>query len=174
MEIANASQQSIRIKGKSASFVANPLDIRTKTSADCVLLFSKDSRPDLAKIEEYRLVIGGAGDYEVSGAKITSIQAGSSLCHFLNIDNMELCVTSASFLSQKTKDSQRECPVVALWCDSEADASVITELAPRVLVLFGSKTAEVLKSLGKESTKSGKVQLTSDKLPEEMQVTVLG
>lgn len=172
MEISSLNPQAIRIKGKSAAFVANPLNVKAKTQADAVILLSRGD-PDLSKIEEYRLVIVGAGEYEVSGAKISTIGSSGFLCHFITIDNSEVCITSNSFLAKKTKDLQRECPIVVLYCDADVDIALITELSPQSLMLFGEKAMDVAKSLGKDSAKSGKVQISSDKLPEEMQVTIL-
>jgi|GEM_PF-2964356 len=172
MEITTVSPQSIRIKGKHVAFVANPLEIKSKTTADAVLLFKK-GKPDLSKVDEYRLVVEGAGDYEFSGAKVETLQSDSNLAYFIEVDGGGLFVTSASFLSNKPKGVERECPAVVVYCDGALDGGILTELSPRALVLYGPQAAEVLKSIGKEVEKTSKVVISPEKLPEEMQAYLL-
>lgn len=178
VEISSLSPQSVRIKCKSSALVINPLGIKSKISADAVILLSKapsagSAKADLNKIEEYRLVVTGAGEYEVSGAKISTISSEGIFCHFITVENSEICVTSTTFLSKKNKEIQRECPIVALYADMDVDSALITELSPRSLILFGDKADSIAKMLGKEAVKSSKAVVSSDKLPEEMQVILL-
>ena len=172
MEIALVSSSCIKLRGKQASLVIHP-DASAKTAADGVLVFDTTPIND-SKIEGSRLTVQGIGEYEVGGIKISA--GGNKEAGFIytvKIDGLEVLIAKTGAL-EKEQDKLKESDVMVLRCDGSINQSVIPAISPKLLVLFGEKCEEIVKSLGKEnSTPVSKVQVTADKLPIEMEVTVL-
>ena len=65
--------------------------------------------------------------------------------------------------------------VVVLDTNTEFNESFVTALEPKITVLYGGKNAAAAKILGAESVSPvSKVTIAKDKLPEKMEVVVLG
>ena len=167
------SKDSIKIKGKNSSFVIDPVVQIQKVSADAVV-FLKDieNEPAAERVTDYRVVIKGAGEYEVSGARILGTRSDGNFLYSLNIDNISVFAARTSGLSkaQETGDYN----ILILNVDSDFKDTMVTGFSPNVVILFGEKSQEALKMLGKESAKSQKFSISADKLPLEMQVIILG
>ncbi len=67
MEIALVSKSSLRIKGKSASFLVDP---QSDAAVNAFLLLN----PDEEFISEQAVTVSGAGEYEIGGVKITGLR----------------------------------------------------------------------------------------------------
>jgi hypothetical protein len=63
--------------------------------------------------------------------------------------------------------------VAVIDAKSEVTESLVTALSPKILVLYGEKTQEAVKTLGKEVTPTKKMQAVAEKLPDEMEVITL-
>jgi hypothetical protein len=85
MDITLLSKNSIKIRGKKAAFIIDPLDIQ-KNNADAIILLSK--KADLSKVDEYRVVISGTGEYEVAGVKISGVKAGEGVVFSFFMDGV--------------------------------------------------------------------------------------
>jgi len=70
MEITYLENKCLKIKGKKTVLIFNPNLLISKTVGD-VVIFLKDINYDLKKVDEYRLVISGPGEYEIGGIKIS-------------------------------------------------------------------------------------------------------
>lgn len=174
MDVTLLSQNSIKIKSKKASLIFDPVLDMQKNNADAVILLS-DKAVDLKKVEDYRVVISGAGEYEVGRIKINGVKAGSGTVYSLIIDGVDVLVGKASDLSL-TSDKNQEHRVAIIRVDSEIKESIITSIEPRLIILYGEKTDEAIKALGKEKKDvevTKKLSFNEDKLPEEMGVAVL-
>lgn len=171
MDVTLLEKDSLKIRGKHAGFAVNPI---VKTTADAVLLLGDIQEVNVAKVEGQRLVIEGAGEYEVSGAKISAFGNKRNLAYEITLDGLDVFLANGETL-KKSHDAKRECQVLILYSDSLSDASLIAALSPSLVVLYGEKAQEVAKTLGKESLGPAekKFSITSDKLPEEMKVVVL-
>ena len=174
MDVTLLSKNSIKIKGKKASFIFSPAHDIQKNAADAVILFSNEVA-DLSRVDEYRVIISEAGEYEVGGAKINGTKAGSGTVYVLVIDGIDILVGRTSDISSAA-DKNQEHQVAVLMADSEIKESIITAIEPRLTILYGEKTEEAVKALGKEKAEvevTKKISFTEDKLPEEMGVAVL-
>lgn len=171
MDVTLLEKNSLKIRGKQAGFAVNPT---VKTTADAVLLLGNPPEVNISKVEGQRLVIEGAGEYEVSGAKISAFGNKKDLAYEIALDGLDIFLANGETL-KKSHDAKRECQVLILYSDSLSDESLITALSPSVVILYGEKAQEVAKTLGKESLgpSEKKFSVTSDKLPEEMKVVVL-
>ena len=174
MDITLLSENSIKIKGKKASFIIDPEKEMQKNNADAIILLGNNS-VDLSRVTDSRVVIDGAGEYEVGRCKINGIRSGEDIVYSLNIDNIDILVGKASSLNNVV-DKLQEQKVAVINVDSEIKESIVTAIEPRLVVFYGQKREEAVKALGKETSeveKTKKLSFNEDKLPEEMGVAVL-
>lgn len=170
MEITSLHKQSIRIKGKQATFVMDPQVNGTKTVTDGILLLTTDEVLGTT-VSGQRLVMSGPGDYELGGVKVSGTGYKGHLFYVLHVDGVEVFVTTASTLEKPLEG--REYDVVICNANAPLNPSSITALSPKVVLLYGEQAQEALKALGKEGSATSKYQTTADKLPEEMEVVLL-
>lgn len=173
MEVSTLSQDTIRIKGKQASIVIDPVKTVKPTQSDAILVFNSLLTHDFAKIEGSRLLIQGSGEYEIGGIKVSSYLLDQELVYQVMVDNVEVFVIKGQSL-EKAKDKAREYDMVIVLADSSFDSAHLTAFSPRVIVLYGEKSREAAKNLGKEELKEvAKYSATHEKLPEETEIVVL-
>lgn len=170
MEIALVSETSIRIRGKNASIIIDPSSVKTKTQADAILLLEKEE-PDMSKIEGSRVVIDGPGEYEVGGIKISGSTSGKSIAYELYVDGVQIFLSAQESL--KGLGQNRECSVVVVFAKSVVEVSEVTEMSPRLVILYGPGAKESVKGFGKEVTAASKIAATAEKLPAELEVALL-
>lgn len=173
MEISAVSQNCIRIRGKHASFVVDPDSlVKTKIVADAVLMLGKNQKAELAKIEGSKVVIQGAGDYEVSGVKIHGVGIGDHIVYELLVDGVLTLLGRPQDIASLQDKKEYHCLVVNI--DAKIESSLVAELSPSLVVLYGVLAQDGAKQLGKESVApTAKHQILSDKLPAEMEVIIL-
>src|SRR6185437_5883754 len=92
MEIAFLQKSGLRIKGKTATFVASP---EGSVAANAILLL----RPNVDFVSEEAVILQGAGDYEIGGVKITGLRNEKGVLYSMNIDGMDVVVGSIALLS---------------------------------------------------------------------------
>ncbi|OGH06688.1 MAG: hypothetical protein A2W22_02235 [Candidatus Levybacteria bacterium RBG_16_35_11] len=174
MDVIKLSENSIKIKGKKASFIVDPSNNMPKNIADAIVLLS-NKVPDLDKVEGYRVVISGSGEYEVGRVKINGISTNDGLVYSFLIDGIDLLLGKATDLNS-IADKNQEHKVVIIMADLEIKESVVTTIEPRLVILYGEKKDIAIKALGKEKGEvefSKKLSFNEDRLPEEMGVAVL-
>lgn len=173
MDIIHIEKNCIRIKGKTASFLLDPLPGIAKNSADAILFLNEDAQNDISKIEGVRLIIKAPGEYEVGGVKISGIRTEDYLTYIMNIDGIEVFIGNGEAM-QKIQEKVKECDVAIVITMAIVNGSFIAALSPKVLVLVGIGALGLAKALGKENTQAAtKTQVTKEKLPDEMDVVVL-
>lgn len=173
MDIQIVGEDSLKIKNKKATLAIDPKTTIQKFDADAVLLTNKSG--DVDRVTNYRVVIDGIGEYEVSGLKIISIKSDGSLIFSLISENVRTLVAKVSALKDISTEKIGDYQIVILDVDTEVSESAITAMEPRIIVLYGLKAREAAKALGKEEVSSqSKVSFAEDKLPEETQIMVLG
>lgn len=175
MDIVLLDKNSIKIKGKNASFVVDPASKMPKTNADAVIFLDDGEEYDISRVDDYRVVFKSQGEYEVGGIKISGQKSGNTFIYSLDIDNLGVLLGRTSALAknhQETKDYK----VLILNVDSNIDQSLITSFEARLIILYGEGVSkESGKALGKgEAENVKKISVTSEKLPAEMQVVILG
>lgn len=171
MEVALLDQNTLKIKGKKGSLVVDPRTKMPKTSADAVLTLDSDS--DFSKVEEYRVVVGDDGEYEVGGIKITGLSSGSSgVFYNLNVDNSQTFLAKASTLS-KLSDTSNEAQVAILNVDSLLNEALVASLEAKVVILYGEKASEGLTALGKKDLSPTKKYATPKDLSLESETQIV-
>lgn len=148
MEVSLVSPQSLKIKSKKASIVVDPQTKMPKTPADAVV--AMDPNSDLTRVEEYRLVISDDGEYEVGGIKVSVESDNSHRFYNLRVDEARVILGKVSDL-EKNAESRTEADVAILKVDSDLDESIVASLESKYILLYGEKSAEGLKALGKNS-----------------------
>ncbi len=94
-----------------------------------------------------------------------------TLFHILDL---LLLLTESKVLKKLQKDLG-ESQAVVLKANEPLDGSAVAALSPRIVILYGEHALEIAKSLGKEGIAPvSKYATTLEKLPEEMEVVVLG
>lgn len=170
MDITSLSPNAIKIKGKTTAFIVEPRDTKGKLAADAVITFDK-TPIDIAGIEGVRVVIAGAGDYEVGGTKLVGVASQGVSLYYIGLDNAIVMVGKASAF--KNKETLRDADIAILYADGLTDASLLASLNPSVVIFYGPQAAENIKALGKETTAVSKYSITKDKLPTEMEAVLL-
>ena len=75
----------------------------------------------------------------------------------------------------KLESNFTACDIAIINADSEFNESFITSLGPKIVVLYGDNKLDGAKKLGAENlTPVAKFSAVKDKLPEKMEIVVLG
>lgn len=163
----------VKIRSKNASFVVDPVKTISKVNADAVLLLGNSKNTDSSRVLDKRIVINGPGQYEVGGVKISAIKVGNGIVYSLFLDSVQVVLGKVSDIAG-LQDNTPSCQIALLEADDDLK-SIVSKLEPKIIVLYGDKKEEGAKSLGKVGmAKVQKFAITKDRLPEEMQVVVLG
>ncbi len=181
MEIMTLAKDSIRIKGKNGSLVVDPFSLRTKTEGDAIVLLTPSGQVEQSKIQGFRVLIKGPGDYEVSGIKITGFQNGNQLAYGMTVDNIRIFLAAANGV-EAMKEKMNEHAIVVLYSTSLIDQSFIATLESNVTVLYGENAKSIAASFHKNASEGENTQtikpvskyaVTAEKLPKEMEVILL-
>lgn len=167
MDIALLSKNTLKIKGKKAVLV---VDADGPVEANVLLTLNNASINSKAELNQ--LVIQGQGEYEVGGTKISVYENAADYLYDISIDGLKVIVTEGPIL-QKMKDKIAERDIVVVHASSEINPAAVTQLAPRVVVLYGEQAIATAKALGKENPDSVKKYQSTKELPTEMEVVVL-
>ena len=173
MDIQLLGKDSLRIKIKKTAVAVDPKSVVSKFDADAVLVMDKDS--DASRVNESRITIVGAGEYEISGLKVSGIKSEKDIMYGLSSEATDVIVAKASSLETIPADKIEEYKIAIINVDSDLKQSVVTAMEPSVVILYGEKAKEGAKVLGKESASTAsKISSAEEKLPEEMDVMLLG
>ena len=173
MDISYLDKNSIKIRSKYAAFVVDPPVSGPKISCDAIILLEyKDNL--LSKVIDYRIVINGPGEYEINGAKVMGVRVNKGFVYSLSFDGLEITMGRTSDIAE-IKDNAFACQIAILNVDDGFSSSFITNLEPKIAVLYGDKKENAARILGKQNFQTTKkFTVTKDKLPEDMEVVVLG
>ncbi len=172
-------------------------------SADIVTVsHSHDDHSYVQAVSDNPFVIQGPGEYEVKGVYIVGVSSwhdanegrdrGRNVIYTISIDGVTVCHTGD--LGQKLTPAQLESisgvdvlliPVGGVYTiDAERATEVIAQIEPCIVIPMHYKVPELkfdlaplevfLHEMGKEDIQPvGKLAVTKEKLPTEMQVVVL-
>lgn len=154
MDITFASSDTLKVKTKASTFLVH-------TGNNFSIFFENSS-----------VVLSGPGDYEVKGIKIAGLGKANLVGFFGKIDNLNICITKSSLIKQ-AKDQFGEYNLVLLEEDEIIDQTLFAAFNANVVIVFGSKAQDHLKTLGKEVLPVSKFSISKDKLPAEMEVVLL-
>lgn len=174
MDVVLFPKGTIKIRSKRAALTVDPVPAeRAKASSDVSLFLQKGVMQSVLP-EGVRLSVAGPGEYEIAGVKITVKGEDGHLIYNIRVDGTELLLGRAEAIRGVQEHDMKEYTIVVVRVDGQLNASALTALSPRVVVLYGAKAGEAARQLGKQSSPLAKVQVTTEKLPEEMEVMVLG
>ncbi len=172
VDIAIVGKTSIKLKGKKVSFIVDPAKEIPKTSADAILLLNGYDKIDVSRITDSRVTIDGAGGYEVGGAKVSGTTTPKGTLYRISIDGVGIVIGGGT---QTQADGFNTCQVAIINTDQDFNESFITSLELKLVVLYGDKKIDAAKILGAENAVLvPKVTVAKDKLPEKMEIVVLG
>jgi CO dehydrogenase nickel-insertion accessory protein CooC1 len=84
-------------------------------------------------------------------------------------------IAKASSLEKISAEKIGEYEILIIDADTDLNQGLVIAMEPKVVILYGEKAKEGAKKLGKEAAvTSSKIALAEDKLPEEMDVMLLG
>lgn len=171
MDISIVGNQSIKLKGKQATFIVDPSKEMPKTDGDAIILLNGRNNIDLTRVTDSRLIIDGPGGYEVGGIKISGTATPKGILYKLSVDDISVIVGRAT---ETKAEGFSSCQVLVINTDTDFNESFVTTLEPKIAVVYGDKKNESAKTLGLETaTTTPKVTITKDKLPEKMEIFIL-
>jgi hypothetical protein len=173
MDIQIFEKNSLKIKNKKTTLAVNPRSSIQKFDADAVIIIDKDS--DISRINNFRVVIDAPGEYEVSGLKISGLKTETDTMFVLTSGSVATLIAKASSLEKISAEKIGEYEILIIDADTDLNQGLVIAMEPKVVILYGEKAKEGAKKLGKEAAvTSSKIALAEDKLPEEMDVMLLG
>ena len=173
MDFQILGQNSLKLKSKKVTLAVDPEAKISKFEADAVLLTDKTA--DLSRVNNYRIVINGPGEYEVAGLKMSGIKSDGGYIYELINENGNVLIARAGAVNKIPQDRLNNYKIIVLNADSELNQTAITAMEPSVVVLYGSLKTEGARKLGSSVTsESSKISISEEKLPEELEVVLLG
>nr|MBI5455883.1 hypothetical protein [Candidatus Levybacteria bacterium] len=173
MDIQIFDTDSLRLKIKKTALAVDPKTKITKFDAEAILVMDKSFDP--SRVNEHRVIIEGPGEYELSGLKVSGIKSDGDTVYGLSSDSVDILVAKASSLEKLSAEKLGDYKIVIINADSDLNQTLITAMEPSVVILYGEKKKEGAKLLGKEDApSSSKISISEDKLPEELEIMLLG
>lgn len=173
MDISILSKNSIKIRFRRTIFVADPPPDGSKVSSDAVILLNNNNI-DLGRAMDYRIVINGPGEYEISGVKVLGVEGDKGFVYGLAADGFSVILGRSSDISKIKEEFNTECQIAILNVDDGINSSAVTKFEPKIVILYGDSKESAAKILGKENIPPiKKFTVVKDKLPEEMEVVLL-
>lgn len=174
MDVTILSEKSLKIKGKVSTIIVDPVSTITNIEAEGILYsHPKDKDVNESRVENSRISIKGAGEYEVGGIKINALKVNGGLVSLVDVENVKILIGSGNEIL-KVHEKIEAYHILLINADNEFDYSSLTKLDPKVLLVYGDKREEVKKALGKDDAEKGnKYTITFEKLPSEMHLKVL-
>ncbi len=171
MDISLLNHTCLRLKGKKVIFIIDPSLPMAKANADAILITGAVF--DTSKVVDYRVVVNGAGDYEIAGVKINGHKIENGSVYRLSIDNLSVIAGKASDIS-KLGEKVGTSDIIMLNTTNDFNESQITSLSPKIVVIYGDNKDNCAKKLGIQNLSTvDKLSITKDKLPQDLQVIVL-
>ncbi|MBU3978598.1 hypothetical protein KJ980_00730 [Patescibacteria group bacterium] len=168
MEVALISKNSLKIKGRHASFGVDDSD---KSIYNGVIFLNKI--PEQLNLENDTVAINGPGEYESGGVKITGSRNDGEMFYNLNMDGVEILLGKLSVL-EKQQHKLKDQHIVVVYVDFITNASFVTSLASSVVIFYGEQASALVEKLGKENIKAvQKYTAISGKLPVEVETVIL-
>lgn len=168
MEIAIIAGDSIKIKGKTVSFIINPQKPSDDYQGALYLKADNAKDPHFGQ----GISIDGTGEYEVGGVKIKATKKDNGIIYVLNVDGVNIILGNLSIL-EKMQGKYQDMSVVCVNVDIHTDPSFMSGFANHYIIYFGEKMDELSSTFLKgEITKQSKLQTTKE-MPQELQTILL-
>ena len=131
MEVVRLGDKSIKIRSKNATIVVDP---STKTDADVIVIMT--SGIDISFVQTAKLIIQGAGEYEVMGVAIKSEQQGNGLWISVMDDPYKILICLSTNVGKATEEEGYDALVVKATDLVQKD--LLASFAQKVCIVFGS------------------------------------
>ena len=172
MDIAIVGKNSLKLKGKQVTFIVDPTRELPKTVSDAIIFLNGSDDTGVSRVTDSRIIIDGPGGYEVGGAKISGTKTPIGILYRLSIDGISIIL---GFATDVKMEGFNVCQVAIVNTNSDFNESFVTALDPKMTVLYGDMKNESARALGAEVVSPvSKITITKDKLPEKMEIVVLG
>lgn len=136
MEISTAGKNSIKIKTKNAIIVVDPEKAQEQ---DVILLTSyKDIQDESAK-----LIVVGAGEYEVGGVSIKAEKEGENIVYELFDDSYKVAIFPSATMKKIKGDDDVDAVIVHVT--NKADMEKVEELSSDIILIYGDEENVVIK-----------------------------
>src|SRR5947208_751003 len=108
MEISAIGSSSVKIKGKNAAIVVDPV---SKVDAEIVIATQSLDSLALEKVGGARLVISGPGEYEVGGISVSGKASKGGVTYQL-LENTKVLFTTSTLIESVPDDENFDCVVI--------------------------------------------------------------
>lgn len=158
MEISKIADSSIKIKGKNASVVIDPVG---KVEAQIVIATKPEDSLALDKVEGVRLVISGPGEYEAGGVSVTGKKVTGGMTYQIFESNKIMFATSDS-VGGVPDDEEFDCLVIEVTSAFKEDS--LGSINRKCTVLYGDLALLDLKSENQEKAVKVSLKKTAEVL----------
>lgn len=156
MEIQLLASNSIKVKGKNASVVFDPV---SKTDAEIIIVTKPTETLALDKVLNTRLVISGPGEYEAGGISISGKRVKDKVIYTL-IENLKVAI-SPSEVGDLLPDDEDFDAVIVHVTDSFSD-EVLGPISSKCVILYGDLAQATVKSENTEKTNKVNLKKASE------------
>lgn len=147
MEISKVDKNSIKIKGKSASILINPVG---KQEADIIIATAAPETLDISKVTGVRLIISGPGEYEAGGISI-SVKKGKDGTAYTIIEGSRILFTTSAGLKNVSGDDEYDGVIIQVT--SEFSDDLLDPINTKCAVLYGDLNLAKTKPEAENATK---------------------
>lgn len=168
MEISIVDSDSVKIKGKTASFIVNP----TKSSDDYHGAFYLTTDSAKEPLFGQGIAIDSPGEYEIGGVKIKGSQKETGMIYTLSVDGINLIIGSLSTL-EKVQGKFQDLSIACVNVDSQTDPSFMSGYASNYIIYFGKNASELCTTFLKGEVEKQSRFVSPKELPQEMQIILL-
>lgn len=138
MEVLKVTGSSVKLKGKNASIIIDPVG---KSDAEIVIATQSLDSLALDKVDGKRLVIAGPGEYEVGGISVTGIQTKGGVIYQI-LDHTKVMFAPSSAIAFVPDDEDFDCLLIKVAGDLPKDS--LGPINTKCTVLFGEVSALTL------------------------------
>lgn len=156
MEITKLHESTIRIKGKNASVVIDPL---VKCEAEVVIATQPVENLSLDKVSNMRLIISGPGEYEVGGISITGKDTKTGMMYQIHEQSKIIFVTSQEIASVPD-DEEYDCLIVKVISEFKDDS--LGPINAKCVILYGDVALATIKSENQEKISKVNIKKTAE------------
>lgn len=156
MEISLVNSASVKIKGKNASLIIDPV---AKQDADIIIATKPLDVLAIDKVEGVRLVIAGPGEYEAGGISVTGKTIKGNILYHI-IDVSKVLFTTSQGVSNVPDDEEYDCLLIEVVGELKEDA--FASVNAKCVVLFGDLAQVTVSEDKKEQASKVNIKKTAE------------
>lgn len=156
MEISKITDTSIKVKGKNASVVIDPV---SKIEAQIVIATVPEEQLSLDKVEGVRLVVSGPGDYEAGGISVAGKKVKGEVIYQI-LESSKIIFASSKNITGVPDDEEYDCLIVKITGEFKED--LLGPINRKCTVLYGDLSQVDLKSENQEKVQKINLRKTAE------------